>query len=202
MRDVLSTARPSRLRLAGFLTLTAGGALIGIGAILTWGSVGLSADIDPTRAIAGAIPGIDVWEGKLALAAAAVVLIGMLALRLTRNAATRRLIAVVITVVGFGAAALALTVGLRAEDRFVQTEGLDAYARALSEDLDLPFDQVRSDIEDVFFEELLVETGSGLWLVVAGGTLAGIGGILSLAWARRLERDHAAEPEPPRPLFA
>jgi hypothetical protein len=52
--------------------------------------VGLSAKIDPTRAIAGAIPGIDVWEGKLALAAAAVVLIGMLALRLTRSAATRR----------------------------------------------------------------------------------------------------------------
>ena len=186
MREALSTARPSRLRLAGFLTLAAGGAMLGIGAIRTWGSVGLSAEIDPTRAIAGAIPGIDVWEGKLALAAAAVVLIGMLALRLTRNAATRRLIAVVITVVGFGAAALALTVALRAEDRFVQTEGLDAYARALSEDLDLPFDQVRSDIEDVFFEELLVETGSGLWLVVAGGTLAGIGGILSLAWVRRI----------------
>src|SRR3989337_1721714 len=89
MREALSTARPSRLRLAGFLTLAAGGAMLGIGAIRTWGSVGLSAEVAPTGAVAGAIPGIDVGEGKLALAAAAVVLIGILALRLTRSAATR-----------------------------------------------------------------------------------------------------------------
>jgi hypothetical protein len=202
MREALSTARPSRLRFAGFVTLVAGGALLGVGAIRTWGSVGLSAEIDPTRAIAGAIPGIDVWEGKLALAAALVVLIGMLVLRLTHSSATRRLIAVAITVVGFGSAALALTVALDAEDRFVQTEGLDAYARVLSEELDLPFDQVRRDIEEVFFEDLLVETGTGVWLTVAGGALAGIGGVLSLMWVRQIERDRPAEPEPPKPLFA
>jgi hypothetical protein len=197
MREALSTARPSRLRLAGFLTLAAGGAMLGIGATRTWGSVGLSAEIDPTRAITAAIPGVDVWEGKLALAAAVVVLIGMLALRLTRNPATRQSIAVTITIVGFGAAALALTAALDAPDRFVQTEGLDAYARVLSEELALPFDQVRADIEDVFLEDLLVETDAGIWLVVAGGTLAGIGGILSIAWARRQRAD--ARPAAPDP---
>jgi len=135
---------------------------------------------------------IDLWEGMLALAAALVVLIGMLALRISRSAATRRLIAVVITVVAFGAAALAVTVAVGAQDRFVQTEGLDAYARTLSEELDLPFEQVRRDIEEIFRQDLLVETAPGIWVTVAGGVLAGIGGILSLAWVRR--REAAAQP--------
>lgn len=200
MREALSTTRPSRLRLAGFLTTAIGGALLGIGALRMWGSVGLSADIDPNRALAGAIFGIDVWEGKLALAAAVFVLVGMLALRLARSAAIRRLVAVAITIVGFGAAALALTVALDAQGRFVQAEGLDAYARALSEQLDLPLDQVRNDIEEVFFENLVVETAPGVWLAVVGGTFAGIGGITSIAWARRLERDRRLEPEGPEPL--
>jgi len=195
MREALSTARPSRLRLAGFLALVLGGAMLGFGAVSTWGYVGFPEEIDPDRAFPGPIPGVDVWEGKLALAAAVVVLVGMLATRLTSRARTRRLIAVAITVVGFGAAALALTVVLDAEDRFVQTEGLDAYARVLSKQLDLPFDQVRSDIEDVFFEDLLVETSSGVWLVVAGGILAGVGGLLSLAWVRR--REGALAPRAP-----
>ena len=192
MREALSTARPSRLRLAGFLTLAAGGAMLGIGAISTWGSVGFPEEIDPTRSVTAAVPGIDLWEGMLALAAALVVLIGMLALRISRSAATRRLIAVVITVVAFGAAALAVTVAVGAQDRFVQTEGLDAYARTLSEELDLPFEQVRRDIEEIFRQDLLVETAPGIWVTVAGGVLAGIGGILSLAWVRR--REAAAQP--------
>jgi len=189
MREALSTARPSRLRLAGFLTLAAGGAMLGIGAISTWGSVGFPEEIDPTRSVTADIPGIDLWEGMLALAAALVVLIGMLALRISRKAATRRLIAVTITVVAFGAAALAMTVAVGASDRFVQTEGLDAYARTLSAELDLPFEQVRRDIEEVFRQDLLVETAPGIWVTVAGGVLAGIGGILSLAWVKRREAE-------------
>jgi hypothetical protein len=41
-----------------------------------------------------------------------------------------------------------------------------------------------------------------VWLTVAGGALAGIGGVLSLMWVRQIERDRPAEPEPPKPLFA
>jgi len=200
MREALSTARPSGLRLAGALALVIGGALLGLGAASTWGSVGLSEQIDPDRAITAVIPGIDLWEGVLALAAAVAVLLGLVALRLVRRTSTRRLIAVGVVVVGFAAAALAATVALRIQDRLVQTEGLDAYAHALSDSLDLPFDQVRSDIEDAFLRDLLVETGSGVWLAVVGGIFAGIGGILSLAWVRQQDLENLSEPQPPRPI--
>jgi hypothetical protein len=202
MQEALSTARPSRLRLAGFVTLVAGGAMLGVGAISTWGSIGFPEEVDPTRAVTAPIPGIDLWEGVLCLLAGAVVLIGMVTLRLVRRPATRRIVAVVITVVGFGAAALAATVALGAEARLVQTEGLDAYARSLSEALELPYDQVRRDIEDVFRQDLVVRTEPGVWVAVAGGVLAGAGGILSLIWIRERERALPAEPDPPRPLFA
>lgn len=202
MREALSTARPTRLRLAGFVALASGGALLGIGAISTWGTVGFPEEIDPTRAVTAQVPGIDLWEGLLALAAAVAVLVGMLALRLVPSGAGRRLIAVAIIVVGFGAAALALTVALGAEGRLVQTEGLDAYARALSERLEIPYDQVRADIEELFRQDLAVETEAGVWVTVAGGVIAAVGGILSLAWVRRRERERPPEPEPPKPLLA
>ena len=201
MRQAISTARPSRLRLAGALALVVGGALLGLGAVSTWGSVGLSEELDPDRAIAAIIPGIDLWEGVSVLAAALAILGGLVALRLVRRTSTRRLIAVAIVVVGFGAAALAATVALRIQDRLVQTEGLDAYAHALSDSLDLPLDQVRTDIKDAFLRDLLVETGSGVWLAMVGGIVAGVGGILSLAWVRQ-EREGAPEPSPPGPILA
>lgn len=201
MREALSTARPSRLRLAGFLTLAAGGAMLGVGAIASWGTIAFPEEVDPTRAVTAPIPGIDLWEGVLVLAASVVALVGMVALRLVRHPALRRLVAVLITVVAFGAAALAATVALGASTRLVQTEGLDAYARSLSEDLDLPYDQVRRDIEEVFRQDLVVETEPGVWLAVAGGVLAGIGGILSILWVRERERELPPEPEPPRGIF-
>lgn len=188
MREAFSTARPSRLRLAGFLTLTAGGTLLAVGALLPWGSVGFPEAVDPTRSVTASVPGIDLWEGLLALAGGVAVLLGMLAMRLVRPNATRRLLAVGIVLVGLSAAALAITVAAGAKERLVQTEGLDAYARAVAERLDLPFDQVRRDIEEVFRADLIVEAGSGPWVVVAGGILAATGGVLGLAWVRRRER--------------
>src|SRR5581483_483762 len=57
---ILSTARPTRLRLAGFLTITLGGLLVGVGATLTWATV--EPFDTPTK-------GVDLWEGRVALLA-------------------------------------------------------------------------------------------------------------------------------------
>jgi hypothetical protein len=166
--------------------------MLGIGALSTWGSVSFPAEIDPTGSATATIPGVDLWEGLLVLVASVLVLVGALAVRLVRGDRARRLIAVAIIVVGFAAAALAASVAIGAEDRLVQTEGLDAYARGLAEQLDLPYEQVRADIEEHFREDLIVETAPGVWIAAAGGLVAAAGGILSLAWAREVAR--AREP--------
>ncbi len=40
-REIVSTARPSTLRLAGFLALTTGGLMISLGSLMTWAKVPL-----------------------------------------------------------------------------------------------------------------------------------------------------------------
>jgi hypothetical protein len=163
--------------------------MIGIGALMTWGSVAFPEEVDPAGSATAAIPGVDLWEGMLVLAASVLVLVGILALRMVRSGRVRRVIAVAIIAVGLAATALAASVAIGAEDRLVQTEGLDTYARALSEQLDLPYEQVRADIEELFREDLVVSTAPGVWIAAAGGIVLCAGGILSLAWVRELERE-------------
>jgi len=170
--------------------------MLGIGALVTWGSVGFPEEVDPTQSATAIIPGIDLWEGMLVLVASVLVLVGILALRMVRSGRVRRAIAVSIIVVGLAATALAVSVAIGAEDRLVQTEGLDAYARALSEQLDVPFEQVRADIEEHFREDLVVETAPGVWIAAAGGIVVCAGGILSLAWAREVSRERELRPAP------
>ena len=196
MREAFSTARPSRLRLSSFLALVLGGAMLGIGALSTWGSVAFPAEVDPTGNATAVIPGVDLWEGMLVLAASALVLVGTLALRLVRGDQARRLIAVSIIVVGLVAAALAASVAIDAEDRLVQTEGLDAYARARSEQRDIPYEEARADIAELVREDLVVATAPGVWVAAGGGLVAGVGGILSLAWAREVSRERELRPAP------
>lgn len=202
MNEALSTRRPSRLRLLGFLALATGSVLLGVGAVSTWGTIGFTPQVDPEGVLTAVVPGIDLWEGVLVLAAALVVLLGLVAMRVARRIATKRLVAVVVTVVAFGAAALAATAALRAEDRLGRTEGLDAVARVRADALGISFEQARKDVEEVFGDQLVTEVGPGVWLSVAGGILAGIGGVLSIAWVRELEREQPPEPQPPRPIFA
>jgi len=163
--------------------------MLGVGALMTWGTVAFPEEVDPTGSAATVIPGIDLWEGMLVLAASVLVLVGILALRMVRSGRARRVIAVAIIVVGLAAAVLAASVAIGAEDRLVQTEGLDAYARSLSEQLDRPYEQVRADIEELFREDLVVQTAPGVWIAAAGGIVVCAGGILSLAWVRELERE-------------
>jgi hypothetical protein len=185
MSEVLSTARPTGLRLAGFVALAGGGLLLGFGALLEWVVVSFPAEIDPSGISAAPVRGTDVWEGKVVLGAAIVILIGTVATRVVAATASRRPIALAILVIGLVAAGIAIAATVTADVRFVATDGLDAYAEAIADDLGLPVEQVRAELEEQFRATLVVDRGIGLWLTSAGGVLAAVGGFLTLGWLRR-----------------
>ncbi len=175
-REITSTARPSTIRLAGFLATTVGALLISLGSLMTW------ATIPPfgteTR-------GVDVWEGTLTLLIGVAILIGMIVMRGLRSAGARRAVAIGIIVLGLAAAALAASDAIRANDRFTSSGQRDKMAHEIADQLGLPYDQVVAKLEDVFRGRFSVALGAGILMVMIGGLVAALGGGLSVAWANR-----------------
>ena len=184
-REIVSTTRPSMLRLAGFLTLTTGGLMISLGSLLPWAKV---PPFDtPVR-------GTDLWEGLVALGIGVVVLVGMVTMRLMATPAARRAVAVALVGFGLSAAAIAAADGVRGDARFTSRGQRDRIARELATELHLPYEAVRSRLAAVYEERFHVSLQPGLFIVVAGGLLAATGGALSVAWAARAPPGHV-EPE-------
>ena len=173
--EILSTARPTGLRLAGFLTITAGGLLVGIGSTLTCATV--EPFDTPTK-------GLDLWEGKFALLAGAAVLVSMVVMRLLLTATGRRAVAGAILALGLLSAILAGKDAATASSRFTNPEQRDRIARVLARELGEPYARVRARLEAVS-RQFEVRLGPGIFLVLAGGALAAIGGGLSIPWAGR-----------------
>lgn len=184
-RELLSAARPTRLRLLGFLVLVAGSVLAGIGATREWATIGFVADVE--GAVDVSVYGTDVWEGKVVLLIAGVALVMMIVMRMATSGALRRSLGVTLIVVGIVCAALPALAAIRADARFGGGDGLDRMARALSARLEFPEDVIREQLAEQFERDLRVEIGPGLWLSVAGGLLIVGGGALGLAWARTRE---------------
>ncbi len=189
-REILSTARPTRLRLAGFLCLALGGLLLGFGATRNWAVVGFPGDTKGTLDLPW--KGTDVWEGTLVLAAGVAVLILMVAMRLLSGSRGRMAVAGVITILGAWGTAVAEFDTIRANERFAGQAGLNAIARRIATVTPVPFDTVLADMERRYGLALRVHLGSGIFLTLAGGLLTVAGGILSLLWAKR-QKGRASE---------
>ena len=181
--EILSTVRPSATRLWGFLCLVAGALLAGLGTTLDWAVVGFPED--RSGALDVAVKGTDVWEGKVALAAAVLTLVVMLAIRLVLATETRRTLAFGIATLGALVLALSLSVAIRADARFGGAEGLDEVAANLADQLGEDPEAIRAQLEAEFADQLQVDLGIGVWVTAAGGILIDVAGGLNLAWVRR-----------------
>jgi hypothetical protein len=172
----VDASRPSPLRLVGFLLAVVGALLVGVGSMMTWATVGIRPENIHTD-----IPGVDLIDGKVALACAVVMLVGTLATRIVRSGRAAAVWAALV----IGAGAIALAVG----GAFLVL-GLDRAAVNAS----LPPEEFW-DVVGAFHE-----LGIGAVLVVLGGILGFCGGIASLAWAMRGREAPAADstdaPEP------
>jgi hypothetical protein len=181
--EIASTARPTALRVAGFVCVALGAVLAGVGATREWVAVGFSADTEHAADLS--VHGIDVWEGKVVLFAAAAALLVLLAMRISGSPGTRRGLAVVLIVLGALCIALPVVDAIQANNRFANDAGIERYVRFLAVRSSLPEDDVREQLAEQFSRDLRVELSAGLWITVAGGVLLVAGGALSVAWSGR-----------------
>jgi hypothetical protein len=176
---MLAVVKPSPLRLWGFLLTVIGGALIAFGSIGDWAAISLGNSVEnavPTK-------GIDVWQGKVAVALGALIVIGILALRFVRPE-RRNAMAISIVVAGVVALALGLW-ALLALTSVVHDSSVDALTHFL-EGQGVATREARQQVLEALSKEGIAATAQiGLWLTVAGGVLATAGGLVDLAWVRQ-----------------
>jgi Tryptophan-associated transmembrane protein (Trp_oprn_chp) len=172
---MLSTERPSALRLAGFVCTALGGALIALGALLGWASTSLGPNITGVET-----KGVDTFEGKVVLALGVAILVAIPALRLAGSGAVRRAIAIGVIAASLVAGALALWDVAAAEDRLGPPAAADE-AAIIARQSHLPEDVLRTELAKLAF----VSIRPGIYVPIAGAVLGVVGGALSLAWARR-----------------
>lgn len=167
---VLTVVKPSPLRLWGFVLTVLGGALIAFGSIGDWAAISLGNSVEnavPTK-------GIDVWQGATTLILGVLVVLGILALRFVRPG-RRPVLACAIVAAGLVALGLGLWV-LLALASVVRDAGVDALVATFGRD---------AVVSTMSRAGIAVEAQAGLWMSVAGGALATIGGVVDLAWVKQ-----------------
>jgi hypothetical protein len=184
----LNASRPTALRLWGFVLLAVGALVAGYASVLTWVTVGLRQQPQ----VSPEIPGLDTIDGKIVLAAAVVMLVGVIATRMVSPAA-RKAVALVVLVAAIVVIVVAGAFLVRAPDRFEAVDS-DVLVEKIAEVTDQPADTVRREMEQVVAQlGGFTDVGPGPWVALGGGILAAVGGILLVAWSRRTA---AATPAP------
>ena len=149
---------------AGIVAIV-GGALLAVGSFLPWAEVsGSGASVTAT--------GLDGLDGYITLAAGLVAVVtGLAMLR-----GTRRAMAVVAVLVGLVGGGLALYDALTAKDGV-----LDAAAEEIAPSLGVSADLVRAGLDQAIDDgQLGVLISIGLYVAMAGGLIAIVGGVLGL----------------------
>lgn len=170
----MGTPGTSTLRTTSFLILALGALLLGVGTVLTWVSVGIAGS---GSAAIETYPGIDLWQGRVALGCAVVLLIGTLVLRAGSSDRGRRAVAVVMVVAGFVAVGVTGAALLGAASSFEDRAVEDMAAAAGVDEA-----QVQRIADDLGFDS---SNGAGVYLSMAGAIAATAAAVLGLAWATR-----------------
>lgn len=189
----MSTTRPTRLRFAGFLATVLGASLVALGCVLAWatvtiGEIGTANTFPPED-----VKGLDTLEGKATIALGVLILVAIPAMRLTLSRSGRRAWASLIVIAGVVAGGLAIRDATRSFDRFAQS-ACDKVAGEISETTNLPFEPLLRRCEEQTAGRTQVDLKPGIYLVMAGGVLAVIGGALSFVWAGRPTKPGSADP--------
>jgi hypothetical protein len=178
LEEPVAASGDATMRLAGFGLAALAGLLIGVGSLMPWirsSLEGLPGAFAPTYY------GIDLPDGIITLAAAAVVLIGLAVTRLASSPRARRVAAGAVVAGSFVAFAVAGAALVTAPARVEQTAVDDILA-----DLDPAgnaTEEQRAEIEDLVTAPL----AAGPFVVVGGGLAGIVGGVLLLSWASRSE---------------
>jgi hypothetical protein len=156
----------------GAILAMVGGVLLAVGSFLAWAEVSGGGTSVTAK-------GIDGSDGYITLAAGAVAL--LVGIAMTRQA--RRMLAVLVILAGIVGGGIGLYDALTAKDSV-----LDAAAEELAPTFGASAEEVRVALDQAIDAgQLSVSISIGLYVVIAGGVVALIGGIVGL-------RGSAAEP--------
>ena len=139
------------LRVAGFLSTAIGGAMMGIGSLMLWVTIHDPHDVKGVLDLV--YKGIDTRNGKMALAAAAVLLVGVMILRVVRSGSARKVVAIAMIAAAVGGLAYTVAFLVDAGQRYLGNPGYTA------------------------------KLGIGVLITLAGAVVGLLGAILDLAWA-------------------
>jgi hypothetical protein len=197
-RPRMDVSPPSPLRLAGFGAAALGALVAGIGSLMEWVTVGIEgfANLDsPTR-------GVEILDGKITLACAAVLLIGTMVSRVARPTGGRTGAALAVLLAGLACVAIAAGFLMTVSSRFDPVSS-DELADQVAAQLGVPVEVAEAQLEDTV-ESLggFRDVGPGPIVVLGGGLVGALGGLLTLVWTRRIREasvDHgrAVDPGPP-----
>ena len=164
----------------GAILAMVGGVLLAVGSFLAWAEVSGGGTSVTAK-------GVDGSDGYITLAAGAVAL--LVGIAMTRQA--RRMLAVLVILAGIVGGGIGLYDALTAKDSV-----LDAAAEELAPTFGASAEEVRAALDQAIDAgQLSVSISIGLYVVIAGGVVALIGGILGL-------RGSAAEPAAAPGTFA
>lgn len=178
MGDTGSTVRTP----VGAIVAIAGGALLAIGSFLAWAEVSGGGTSVTAK-------GTDGSDGYITLGAGIVaVLVGVLLLRQAKRA-----LAVLAIVAGLVGGGVAVYDALTAEDSV-----LDGAAEELAPTVGASPEQVRVLLDEAIDAgQLSISLSIGIYVVIAGGLVALVGGILSLRGSGEKQGEVAAGWSPP-----
>jgi Tryptophan-associated transmembrane protein (Trp_oprn_chp) len=159
----LDVSRPTALRASGFLLITVGAVILGVGAIVPWLTVGI-----PNESGHSSFRGTELPDGRVVLGCALVVLVAIATIRLVRSRRVRHLIAVVTAAAGLVSVVVGVTFIDDGQDRSSIVAAIGV-PRELWERFGV-------------FRDL----GAGPYLALVGGLLCVAGAILTLWWIRRM----------------
>ena len=149
----------------GAILAIVGGALLAIGSFLAWAEVSGEGTSVTAK-------GIDGSDGYITLAAGAVAL--LVGIAMTRR--TKRMLAVLVILAGIVGGGIGLYDALTAKDSV-----LDAAAEELAPTFGVSAEEVRAVLDQAIDAgQLSVSISVGLYVVIAGGLVALVGGILGL----------------------
>jgi hypothetical protein len=173
---MLSTARPSSLRLIQFAFTALGGLLMGVGALLTWATVSLGPQIEGVET-----KGIDTAEGKIVLGLAVLILLSIPVLRMASSSSARRALVAFVLLASLAAGALTAWDIVAKDDR-LGLPALDEKQREVAKASGLPLPGIKQ-LQALTF----VDLKPGIYVALGGAVLGVIGAALGLAWIRRGE---------------
>ncbi|MDP9295530.1 MAG: hypothetical protein M3O88_02390 [Actinomycetota bacterium] len=189
-RPDMGRGMPPPLRFASFVTTSVGGALVGLGSLLTWAEVGVNIPGANGSGLSSNVHGVDTAEGKIALVLGFVLLVGGVAMRALTAKGLARVVGWLVVISSLIAAGIGVLDIVRADHAF--DLGAEATAHRIADTTGLPFQDILARMDR--FQT--VDVKLGLYVVIVGGVIGLIGGLLGLAWVARQDRRTQVADEP------